>query len=156
MGALEADAHTRYLQQTADAKLRAARQAKLGSVPEPQRIAYLAHLTMHDVAFEHALRSGTLFNDDARLREWRALRAPYDTRLSRIFTLRHVQRSSEWSPARMLTATFLHGSFDHLLGNMLFLLALGTLLEGAIGSGWFLALYLLGGFGASLASLWWR
>ncbi|MEN9176272.1 rhomboid family intramembrane serine protease [Xanthomonas perforans] len=156
LGALEADAHARYLQQTANAKLRAARQAKLDSVPKPQRIAYLAHLTMHDVAFEHALRSGTLFNDDARLREWRALRAPYDTRLSRIFTLRHVQRSSEWSPARMPTATFLHGSFDHLLGNMLFLLALGTLLEGAIGSGWFLVLYLLGGFGASLASLWWR
>jgi membrane associated rhomboid family serine protease len=156
LGALEADAHTRYLQQTADAKLRAARQAMLDTVPAQQRIAYLAHLTMHDVAFEQALRSGRLFKDDEHLREWRALRAPYDTRLSKIFTLRHLQRSSEWSPARMLTATFLHGSFDHLLGNMLFLLALGTLLEGAIGSGWFLLLYLLGGFGASLASLWWR
>ncbi|SBV52251.1 hypothetical protein XBLMG947_3045 [Xanthomonas bromi] len=111
---------------------------------------------MHDVAFEHALRSGGLFKDDEHLREWRALRTPYDTRLSKIFTLRHLQRSSEWSPARMLTATFLHGSVDHLLGNMLFLLALGTLLEGAIGSGWFVLLYLLGGFGASLASLWWR
>ncbi|OQP76836.1 rhomboid family intramembrane serine protease, partial [Xanthomonas phaseoli pv. syngonii LMG 9055] len=76
--------------------------------------------------------------------------------IRKIFTLRHLQRSSEWSPARMLTSTFLHGSFDHLLGNMLFLLALGTLLEGAIGSGWFLLLYVLGGFGASLASLWWR
>ncbi len=156
LGALEADAHARYLQQTANAKLRAARQAKLDSVPKPQRIVYLAQLTMHDVAFEHALRSGSLFKDDAHLREWRALRAPYQTRLSKIFTLRHLQRSSEWSPARMLTATFLHGSFDHLLGNMLFLLALGTLLEGAIGSGWFLLLYVLGGFGASLASLWWR
>ncbi|AOS04683.1 rhomboid family intramembrane serine protease [Xanthomonas oryzae pv. oryzae] len=111
---------------------------------------------MHDVAFEQALRSGSLFKDEEHLREWRALRAPYDTWLSKIFTLRHVQRSFEWSPVRMPTATFLHGSFDHLLGNMLFLLALGTLLEGAIGSGWFLLLYLLGGFGASLASLWWR
>ncbi len=103
---------------------------------------------MHDVAFEQALRSGSLFKDDEHLHEWRALRAPYNTWLSKIFTLRHLQRSSKWSPARMLTATFLHGSFDHLLGNMLFLLALGTLLEGAIGSGWFLLLYLLGGFGA--------
>lgn len=156
LGALEADAHARYLQQTANARLRAARQAKLDSVPKPQRIAYLAHLTMHDVAFEQALRSGSLFKDEEHLREWRALRAPYDTRLSKIFTLRHVQRRSEWSPVRMLTATFLHGSFDHLPGNMLFLLALATLLEGAIGSGWFLVLYLLGGFRASLASLWWR
>ncbi|WP_176341367.1 rhomboid family intramembrane serine protease [Xanthomonas hortorum] len=156
LGTLEAQAHARYLEQTDDVKLRAARQAKLGTVPARQRVAYLAHLTMNDVAFAQALRSGTLFNDEEPLREWRALRAPYDARLSRVFTLRHLQRSSEWSPARMLTATFLHGSLDHLLGNMLFLLALGTLLEGAIGSGWFLLLYLLGGFGASAASLWWR
>ncbi|WP_181109543.1 rhomboid family intramembrane serine protease [Xanthomonas arboricola] len=156
LGAVEAQAHERYLQQTDGAKLRAARQAKLGSVPARQRLAYLAHLTMHDLAFTEALRSGALFKDEQRLREWRSLRGPYDARLSKVFTLRHLQRSSEWSPARMLTATFLHGSFDHLLGNMLFLLALGTLLEGAIGSGWFLLLYLLGGFGASAASLWWR
>ncbi|MBB5882937.1 membrane associated rhomboid family serine protease [Xanthomonas arboricola] len=156
LGALEAQAHLRYLEQSNDAKLRAARRARLDSVPARQRLAYLAHLTMHDVAFAQALRSGALFEDQARLSEWRTLRAPYDARLSKVFTLRHLQRSSEWSPARMLTATFLHGSFDHLLGNMLFLLALGTLLEGAIGSGWFLLLYLLGGFGASAASLWWR
>ncbi|WP_161959938.1 rhomboid family intramembrane serine protease [Xanthomonas arboricola] len=156
LGALEAQAHLRYLEQSNDAKLRAARQGKLGSVPARQRLAYLAQLTMHDLAFIETLRSGALFKDEQRLREWRTLRAPYDARLSRVFTLRHLQRSSEWSPARMLTATFLHGSFDHLLGNMLFLLALGTLLEGAIGSGWFLLLYLLGGFGASAASLWWR
>ncbi len=156
LGAMEAQAHERYLQQTDDTKLRAARQAKLGSVPARQRLAYLAQLTMHDLAFTEVLRSGALFKDEQRLREWRTLRGPYDARLSKVFTLRHLQRSSEWSPARMLTATFLHGSFDHLLGNMLFLLALGTLLEGAIGSGWFLLLYLLGGFGASAASLWWR
>ncbi|MBB4130149.1 rhomboid family intramembrane serine protease [Xanthomonas sp. 3075] len=156
LGALEAQAHARYLAQTDDARLRAARQAKLDTVPGRQRIAYLAHLTMHDVAFAQALRSGALFKDEDGLRQWRALRAPYDARLSKVFTLRHLQRSSEWSPARMLSATFLHGDIDHLLGNMLFLLALGTLLEGAIGSGWFLLLYLLGGFGASAVSLWWR
>ncbi len=91
-GALEADTHARYLQQTANAKLRAARQAKLDSVPKPQRIAYLAHLTMHDVAFEHALRSGSLFKDDAHLREWRALRAPYETRLSKILLISPISQ----------------------------------------------------------------
>ncbi|KLD70979.1 rhomboid family intramembrane serine protease [Xanthomonas pisi] len=156
LGTLEAQAHARYLAQTADPKRRAARQGKLDSVSAPQRTAYLAHLTMHDVAFAQALREGTLFEDEEQMRQWRGLRAPYDARLSQVFTLRHLQRSSEWSPARMLTATFLHGDFDHLFGNMVFLLALGTLLEGAIGSGWFLLLYLLGGFGASAASLWWR
>ena len=118
-----------------DAKVRAARQAQWDKVPARQRVAYLAQLTMNDVAFTDALRSGRLFDDDAQRRDWYALRAPYDARLSKVFTLRHIQRSSEWSPQRMLSATFLHGDLDHLLGNMVFLLALGTLLEGAIGSG---------------------
>lgn len=61
LGALEAQAHERYLQQTDDTKLRAARQGKLGSVPARQRLAYLAQLTMHDLAFTEALRSGALF-----------------------------------------------------------------------------------------------
>ncbi|KGR54549.1 hypothetical protein [Xanthomonas vasicola] len=39
LGALEADAHIRDLQQTADAEQRAARQAKLDSVAKPQRLA---------------------------------------------------------------------------------------------------------------------
>ncbi|QJD68206.1 rhomboid family intramembrane serine protease [Xanthomonas campestris pv. badrii] len=156
LGTLEAQAHARYLERTADARLRTARQARLEALPAPQRVAYLAHLTLHDVAFGQALREGTLFKDDEQRREWRGLRAPYDARLARVFTLRHLQRSSEWSPQRMLSATFLHANADHLFGNMVFLLALGTLLEGAIGSGWFLLLYLLGGFGASAASLWWR
>ncbi|MCC4611983.1 rhomboid family intramembrane serine protease [Xanthomonas campestris pv. esculenti] len=156
LGTLEAAAHARYLEQTSDPRLRAARQGKLAAAPARQRTAYLAHLTMHDVAFAQALRGGTLFNNEEQLRQWQGLRAPYDARLSRVFTLRHLQRSSEWSPARMLSATFLHGDLNHLFGNMVFLLALGTLLEGAIGSGWFLLLYLAGGFGASAASLWWR
>ncbi|KTF31284.1 rhomboid family intramembrane serine protease, partial [Xanthomonas vesicatoria] len=126
LGTLEAQAHAHYLAQTADPKLRAARQGKLDSVPAPQRTMYLAHLTMHDAAFARALRSGALFKDEAQMREWRGLRAPYDARLSKVFTLRHLQRSSEWSPARMFTATFLHGDLDHLFGNMVFLLALGT------------------------------
>ncbi|MCW2036335.1 rhomboid family intramembrane serine protease [Xanthomonas campestris] len=156
LGALEGKAHARYLAQSDDVKVRAARQAQWDKVPARQRLAYLAQLTMNDVAFTDALRSGRLFDDDAQRRDWYALRAPYDARLSKVFTLRHIQRSSEWSPQRMLSATFLHGDLDHLLGNMVFLLALGTLLEGAIGSGWFLLLYLLGGFGASAVSLWWR
>lgn len=76
LGALEAQAHAHYLEQTDDAKVRAARQAKLDTVPARQRVASLAHLTTNDVAFAQALRSGTLFKDEERVREWRGLRAP--------------------------------------------------------------------------------
>lgn len=55
-----------------------------------------------------------------------------------------------WTP---LTATFLHGSLMHLLGNMYFLWLTGDNLEDALGSLRFLLLYLLCGIGASLISV---
>nr|WP_237653481.1 rhomboid family intramembrane serine protease [Xanthomonas translucens] len=56
----------------------------------------------------------------------------------------------------MLSSAFLHADGLHLFGNMLFLVVLGTLLEGAIGRWRFLLVYLLGAFGASAFSLAWR
>jgi membrane associated rhomboid family serine protease len=87
---------------------------------------------------------------------WQPLRAEYDRRLQGIFTLRHLHLSSEISPRRMLTSAFLHGDAMHLFGNMLFLIAMGLLLEGAIGPWWLLAVYVVGAFGSSAASLWWH
>src|SRR5690606_41343506 len=72
------------------------------------------------------------------------------------FTLRHMLRSSEVDPWRMLAAAFLHGGVMHLVGNMLFLLALGVLVEGALGPWRHLGLYLLGAVGSSAVSLLWR
>ncbi|WP_237059350.1 rhomboid family intramembrane serine protease [Microbulbifer sediminum] len=44
---------------------------------------------------------------------------------------------------------FLHGSWDHLIGNMLFLLLFGLSVELALGGIWFASLYLLGGLAAA-------
>ncbi|MXV09127.1 MULTISPECIES: rhomboid family intramembrane serine protease [unclassified Xanthomonas] len=152
LGALEAPAYARYLQRSGQREA----LARLQQVPAAERPAFVGAATLHDVRFLQALRSGTAFADAATQQAWAPLRARYDALLQRVFTLRHVQRSSEWAPARMLTAAFLHADALHLIGNMLFLLALGTLLEGAIGGWRFLAVYLLGAFGASAVSLWWR
>jgi len=43
---------------------------------------------------------------------------------------------------------FLHGSWEHLLGNMIFLLLFGLSVELALGARWFIGLYLLGGLAA--------
>ncbi|MBB5940922.1 rhomboid family intramembrane serine protease [Xanthomonas sp. 3307] len=152
LGALEAPAYARYLQRSGQREA----LARLQQVPAAERPAFVGAATLHDVRFLQALRSGTAFADADAQQAWAPLRARYDALLQRVFTLRHVQRSSEWAPARMLTAAFLHADALHLIGNMLFLLALGTLLEGAIGGWRFLAVYLLGAFGASAVSLWWR
>jgi membrane associated rhomboid family serine protease len=52
---------------------------------------------------------------------------------------------------RLVTSMFLHYGLVHLLMNMWALWVLGRLLEGALGSLRFLALYLLAGFGGSIA-----
>src|SRR3954452_16283526 len=48
------------------------------------------------------------------------------------------------------TAMFMHGSWDHILGNMLFLAIFGKNVEDAFGHVRYLALYVAGGFVASM------
>jgi len=50
-----------------------------------------------------------------------------------------------------ITAMFLHGSWDHILGNMLFLAIFGKNVEDAFGPVRYLALYFAGGFVAMLS-----
>jgi membrane associated rhomboid family serine protease len=88
--------------------------------------------------------------------EWKADRAEFDMLWYRNVTQRWVLRYSEIASKRMFGSMFLHGGIGHLAGNMLFLAMLGLLVEGALGSVLFLALYLVGGVGAALAALAWH
>lgn len=53
----------------------------------------------------------------------------------------------------MLTAMFLHGSWSHILGNMLFLWVFGPEIEGAMNPGRYLIFYFAGGVAANLAQI---
>lgn len=53
----------------------------------------------------------------------------------------------------ILTAMFMHGSWMHIIGNMLFLWAFGPEIEDAMNPARYLAFYLLGGFVAMLAQV---
>ena len=46
----------------------------------------------------------------------------------------------------MVVAMFMHGSWDHLLWNMLFLYLVGIVVEPIMGRNWFLLSYILSGF----------
>jgi membrane associated rhomboid family serine protease len=152
LGRYEVPAYGRHLAKTGQASL----LVELEQTPAELRPAFVAQRTMTDVAFVAALQRGELFDNPVDFKAWQPLRAQYDTLQQEVFTLRHLLRSSEVDPRRMLTAAFLHGDALHLIGNMLFLLALGLLVEGALGPSRFLAVYLLGAVGASAASLLWR
>ena len=53
----------------------------------------------------------------------------------------------------ILTAMFMHGSWSHIVGNMIFLWAFAPEIEDAMGRGRYLAFYLVGGLVAMLAQV---
>lgn len=148
----EAPAYARWLREHGHADKA---QALLALDAEHQRQAVVI-ATLYDLPFLQAMREGTLLPDPQALAQWRTHRAAYEARLDQVFTQRYVLRHGEWSFKRMLSSAFLHGGVMHLLGNMLFLIAIGVLLEGAIGPAALLGVYLLGALGSSAASLLWR
>jgi len=152
LAALEAPAYEKWLQREGRAKP----LAELRSAPEDGKALAMASLALTDEAIPRALADASLFDTPEDFARWRQLRPRYDELRAQVFTLRHLLRSSEIDPWRMLSAAFLHGDPMHLVGNMVFLAALGLLVEGALGPGRFLAVYLLGAFGSSAVLLWWR
>lgn len=61
----------------------------------------------------------------------------------------HVYAGEAW---RLVTATLLHGSPDHLIGNLIVLFIVGMGLEHALGSRQMLAVYVAAGLAGSLLS----
>ena len=57
------------------------------------------------------------------------------------------------NPLSLLTSMFLHGSWMHILGNMLFLWVFGRNVEDLIGGGRFLVFYLLCGLAAAVVNV---
>ena len=53
----------------------------------------------------------------------------------------------------ILTAMFMHGSWSHIIGNMIFLWAFGPEIEDSMGRGRYLIFYLVGGLVAMLAQV---
>ena len=53
----------------------------------------------------------------------------------------------------ILTAMFMHGSWSHIIGNMVFLWAFGPEVEDEMGRPWYAVFYLLGGVVAALAQV---
>lgn len=70
---------------------------------------------------------------------------------ARIFDLEALAAAGFLPLATLVTATFLHGGWTHLIGNMLFLWVFGDNVEDHLGHRRYLAFYLTGGLLANLA-----
>ncbi|PIE09491.1 MAG: rhomboid family intramembrane serine protease [Rhodobacterales bacterium] len=69
------------------------------------------------------------------------------------YALLPAQLMNGENPMALVTSAFLHGSFMHLAGNMLFLWIYGDNMEDQMGHGGFLLFYLACGVGAGLAQV---
>ena len=63
----------------------------------------------------------------------------------------HITSGQDW--ITLLTAMFLHGGWEHILGNMIFLWAFGPEVEDVMGPVRYLLFYLIGGLIANLAQI---
>ncbi len=79
-----------------------------------------------------------LANGDAFVTEWSVIPA---------------QVSAGHHVITILTSTFMHASWSHIIGNMVFLWAFGPEMEDAMGPWRYLAFYLAGGVAAALAQI---
>ncbi|MBR9884090.1 MAG: rhomboid family intramembrane serine protease, partial [Oceanospirillales bacterium] len=84
---------------------------------------------------------------------WQQVRPEIQNTFDSISSFAYGLRSSDLSPVTLITHQFLHGSFAHIFGNMLFLLLFGFAVEAALGHLRFLIFYLIGGALAGLTQV---
>jgi membrane associated rhomboid family serine protease len=77
--------------------------------------------------------------------QWKALRSDYENQQLQIVSFRYGFRPAQKSALTSFTYMFLHGSFGHLFGNMVFLWIVGCMLEMGLGRFKYIGLYFIGG-----------
>ena len=108
----------------------------------------LASAILHDLQFEQRLHQNPQYQADPA---WQQARGRAEALRDRLSTFRFGFIPARFSIEGLFGAMFLHGSFDHLLGNMLFLWIFGDNVEDAMGHLRFVVFYLLGGVASGLA-----
>ncbi|WP_051710640.1 rhomboid family intramembrane serine protease [Andreprevotia chitinilytica] len=107
-----------------------------------------------DRDFRHQLTAGQVIAPDSLTYDkWHADRSHFEALYKQIFTERFALRPAAPEPVGVFMHMFMHGSVDHLLGNMAILFIVGYTVEMALGAGLFLAFYLLSGLGAAIPDL---
>ncbi|MGD8908224.1 MAG: rhomboid family intramembrane serine protease [Chromatiales bacterium] len=81
--------------------------------------------------------------------DWQQKRTHFESLYESITYVGFGLRAGQPEPLSLFSHMFLHAGFGHLIGNMLFLFALGILIEDLMGRLFFISLYLLGGLGSA-------
>jgi len=116
------------------------------AVAEHRRVWLAAHI-LQDRGFYHYLQSsGALYWSPEVLARWRKARGSIEQGdLDRISSRAAGLVPADIRLPSLITYQFLHGGWEHIIGNMIFLFLLGFALEAALGPLRYLAAYLLCG-----------
>jgi membrane associated rhomboid family serine protease len=82
---------------------------------------------------------------DTQYEPWKKLRTTYDSLLEKVSYMKYGFIPARHTVLTVFSHMFLHGSFMHLLGNMIYLWLVGCVLEVGFGRVSYIVLYLLGG-----------
>jgi membrane associated rhomboid family serine protease len=114
-----------------------------------ERWFFVLQMMEGDATFMQRLRDGKIVREnEADYLEWRRQRNEFERMLRKTIIDRFAFKSAQPTLAGLIGHMFLHGSFDHLLGNMAFLFIVGYMVEEALGKWRYLLFYLLTGIGA--------
>ncbi len=147
---LEIPRYIQYLNKTN------ARHLNIGPVIE-------LNLNEQKTFYQHQLRNGhyqtalasaqIITPEDADYAHWQGLRRGFDKRLQNIFSYRYALKPYLHQPLNIFSSLFLHADASHLLGNMVFLLLFGFILELSLGGGLLLLVFISCGVSANLISI---
>lgn len=107
----------------------------------------------YDRGFDHYLASlweEAAIPSNEETQRWRAHREEFQQQRNRISSIEAGLTPAEAKPWTFITSLFLHGGWEHLIGNMVFLFLFGFALETALRPHLYLAMYLVSGIAADL------
>jgi membrane associated rhomboid family serine protease len=115
----------------------------------PDLRVYVLFEMLHDAGFVQRLEHNQVVKPaDPQFAQWREQRTQFDALLQKNTAEHYGFKPAVHEPITFITHMFLHGGIDHLIGNMVFLLLIGFLVEEVLGRWLFPVLYLLGGLAA--------
>ena len=129
----------------------ASQPSTTSSAADPAAFGISVLLQMQrDTRYMERLQSGQIISPkDAQYPEWQLRRVEYERLLTRVTSERLGLRPAKVDGSSLLAHLFLHGGVAHLVGNMLFLFAVGFMVEATLGGWLFLLSYVVAGLGAA-------
>ncbi len=117
-------------------------------------LVYVLMAMENDQSFMKKLHQNQIITEQEQAySQWKSERGKFETLFQQNSSSRYGFTPSQHKAITFISHMFLHGGYDHLIGNMIFLFLIGVTLETALGSLLYLACYLIAGLGA--VSLYW-